>query len=79
MVDLWPENIGSPEITAPVSILKRQASLLGEKTNNVVEAEVQKGNDAWWTTSEDMIYNFYLVAPALGKYLLWLMMLGCTL
>ena len=41
MHDLWPEDIGPiPESKGPVIILREQASLLGKKTNNLVEAEV---------------------------------------
>ena len=67
MTDLWPEDINIPDLIAPVTILKEQASLLGTKTNNVVKAEV--------TTSKPRLseegkfyYVFYLVAPALNNY-----------
>lgn len=64
--DLWPEDIGTPiDIPTPVSILKEQAALLGEKTHNIVEAEIK-------TSLVDFArllqHSFYLVAPALDQY-----------
>jgi hypothetical protein len=68
MPDLWPE-IGTPSIRTPVSILREQASLLGTKTNNVVEGEVKviEGSMSW-AISWDFGYVFYLVAPLLKNY-----------
>jgi hypothetical protein len=69
-MDLWPEDIAVPsDAKAPISILREQASLLGEKTNNVIEAEVRRTNleDARIEGSP-FRYGFFLVAPALGKY-----------
>jgi len=40
MSDLWPKDIGNTNLRAPVSILREQASLLGEKTQNLVKADV---------------------------------------
>jgi hypothetical protein len=39
--DLWPENFQEPDSQAPVSILREQARLLGQKTQNLIEAEVR--------------------------------------
>ena len=41
MIDLWPEDIGLAKPKAPVAILQEQAALLGQKTQNVVEATVK--------------------------------------
>lgn len=66
--DLWPEELESAKIRPPVAILKEQASLLGQKTKNVVEGAVSEV----FTVDEDeektMEYSFNLVAPALGGY-----------
>ena len=65
--DLWPEEIDIeklPSIITPISILKEQASLLGQKTKNIVEAEV-KSTDAG---NSQISVTFNLVAPALNKY-----------
>lgn len=62
---LWPDNISVIKEVSPVSILKEQAALLGEKTQNLVIAEVGT------TTSirNRRFYDiFYLVAPALDNY-----------
>ena len=61
--DLWPADIGVATLITPVSILREQAALLGEKTSNLVQAEVK-------TTSEGarVMHSFYLVAPAMNKY-----------
>jgi hypothetical protein len=64
--DLWPADIASvTEEMPPITILKQQASLLGRKTKNIVEAKVE-------TTSTDiegvLRHTLYLVAPALNFY-----------
>lgn len=61
--DLWPDDIKVDDMVTPLSILKEQASLLGQKTQNLVEAEVQ-------TTplGADFSHSFFLVAPALDNY-----------
>lgn len=33
--DLWPSNIADSNLTTPVTILKEQAALLGEKTKQL--------------------------------------------
>ena len=60
--DLWPE-VESAKIRTPASILKEQASLLGQKTKNLVEGLVI-GNEK----GGDLSYSFFLVAPALSSY-----------
>lgn len=64
--NLWPDDIeASSKQLSPVAILKRQASLLGEQTKNLVEAEVEtKGTDF----QRLLQHWFYLVAPALDFY-----------
>ena len=68
MRDLWPEDIGPiSESNGPVFILREQASLLGKKTNNLVEAEVMQLELSIWEKRE-FNYAFLIVAPALGNY-----------
>jgi hypothetical protein len=63
--DLWPQDFGAIEdIETPATILRKQASLLGEKTSNLVEAEVATKVDE----EGRLTHTFYLVAPALGGY-----------
>lgn len=64
--DLWPEELESAKIRPPVAILKEQASLLGQKTKNVVEGAVSEAST--FEMEETMEYSFNLVAPALGEY-----------
>ncbi len=62
---LWPNeiNVASNEV-APVTILKEQATFLGQKTQNIVIAEVKP-----LTLPKGFIsYVFYLVAPVLDNY-----------
>lgn len=64
MVDLWPEQIDEEMMTSPVSILREQAHLLGEKTKNIVKAEVNIGDQI----GDAFLYHFYIVAPTLNNY-----------
>jgi len=61
--DLWPSDIGIVTLVTPVSILREQAAFLGEKTGNLVQAEVK-------TTSNgpSVVHSLYLIAPAMGGY-----------
>jgi hypothetical protein len=65
MTDLWPKDMGyAGELKAPITILREQASLLGRKTRNLVEAEVrQRGGH-----EQQFAYEFNIVAPTLGPY-----------
>jgi len=64
--DLWPEDIAVNEAVAPVAILKDQASLLGERTKNLVEGRVTQRDRSY--SDPDFTYDFYVVAPALNNY-----------
>lgn len=67
--NLWPEEIDVSDVIAPVSILKEQASLLGERTKNLVEGRVmQSGPEIFATNKAQFSYNFDLIAPALNNY-----------
>lgn len=58
--DFWPDDIGQPDLRTPVALLREQATALGEKTRNVVTAEVESDSEG-----RDFVHNLYLVAPAL--------------
>lgn len=62
--DLWPESFGSLEVETPLQILRKQASLVGTKTSNLLEGTVSRIVDA----EGDFQLSFYLVAPALDNY-----------
>ncbi len=64
-LDLWPDDIGHSKLIAPVAILRRQASLLGEKTKNIVKGDVTSHFDQ---QRGAFSYSFLLVAPALDNY-----------
>src|SRR5258708_38598954 len=82
MQDLWPEDIAQVSNKAPVTILKEQASLLVQKTKNIVTAEVRqleqsseyeivgeiRSGELGNRSHYDFNYRFYIVAPALQDY-----------
>ena len=41
MIDLWPNELSAVDQRSPLTILKEQASLLGEKTQNIVIAALE--------------------------------------
>jgi hypothetical protein len=69
--NLWPEDIAVTDAVAPVSLLREQASLLGERTKNLVEGSVVtpgtvRGVDRF--SKDQFSYGLDLVAPALNNY-----------
>jgi hypothetical protein len=58
---LWPDDIGESDLVTPVSIMREQAALLGERTENLVTAEVVTAANGPF-----IIHNFILEAPALS-------------
>lgn len=68
--NLWPEDIAVTDAVAPVSILKEQASLLGERTKNLIEGSVSPSfRDLGLILRKDRFsYDFDVVAPALNGY-----------
>jgi hypothetical protein len=68
MPDLWPQDIATTELTPPVTLLKEQGTLLGEKTKNLVVGKVVRLDDWPWASPSDFVYSFYIVGPALGNY-----------
>ena len=61
MTDLWPSNIADANLTTPVSLLKQQAALLGDKTRQLVTGEVTTQ-----TVGSMFVHSFYIVAPTLN-------------
>ena len=66
-LDLWPEKLDLPGLNAPNIILSNQASLLGKKTKNLVEADVVR-DDEYTLYQGKFNYQFRIVAPLLGGY-----------
>jgi hypothetical protein len=64
MINLWPNDISDTTDVSPVSIMREQAHLLGEKTKNLVIADVSRGS----FDSQNFVYHFYIVAPPLNNY-----------
>ncbi len=64
MTDLWPDQLDAFNLKAPVAILREQATLLGQKTKNLVQAEVENGTNV----NGDFTYHFFIVAPTLNNY-----------
>jgi hypothetical protein len=60
--DFWGD-IGPAQIRTPASILREQASLLGEKTHNLIEGKVATSNNGAF-----FFQTMFLVAPALNNY-----------
>lgn len=59
--DFWPANIAESSLVTPVSILREQAALLGEKTRQLLKGEVQTS-----TNGNLLVHSFAVVAPTLG-------------
>ena len=68
--DLWPENIADSTMLTPVTILKQQAALLGEKTKQLVTGEVVTQAQEFGNPMVlPFVHHFNIVAPTLGyKY-----------
>jgi len=62
-MDLWPKAKFETDLVTPVSILRRQAALLGEKTRQLVTADVSTDAERGAVT-----HYFRLVVPALDNY-----------
>jgi hypothetical protein len=62
-IDLWPKAKFESNIVTPLSIMRRQASLLGEKTQQLVTAEVVTS-----TNGNLAAHAFRLVVPAMDNY-----------
>jgi hypothetical protein len=61
-IDLWPDTLSFEKLNAPVNLLREQASLLGQKTKNLLQAEVKQIK----SESGSFSYSFLLAAPSLN-------------
>jgi len=68
MNDLWAEDIGVTTVKTPVAILKEQASLLGNKTQNLVIGEVLSSSQDNNSKDARITHRFNVKAPVLGNY-----------
>ncbi len=64
--DLWGDLSLEENIRTPVTILREQAALLGQKTNNLLEGQVNIAQTG--TLSERFSALFFIVAPLLNNY-----------
>ena len=62
--DLWPADFALEERTPPVTILRQQAVLIGRKTKNLVEGDVETST----TAANVFVHTFYLMAPVLDDF-----------
>jgi hypothetical protein len=59
----WPSDLQLATVVTPVSVLRTQATLLGEQTKGLLEGEVKT-----WTHESSVYHDLYIVVPALGGY-----------
>ena len=62
--DFWPSDLAEDIPNSPKDIMQIQAAKLGEKTKNVVVAEI----DTRVASNGEFIHKFIIRAPALGNY-----------
>jgi hypothetical protein len=65
MENLWSGTIDVPKTIPPVTILRQQATMLGQTTKGILQAEVKHYNEEF---SKGFVYDFLILAPALGNY-----------
>jgi hypothetical protein len=70
--NLWGDIPMESEIKPPVTILREQATILGDRTNNIVQGRVV--TEPTFPSATDfkdspLQYGLYLLAPALDNYL----------
>lgn len=65
--DLWGDLSFAENIRTPVTILREQAALLGQKTNNMLEGEVSVERSSA-KPRDQFLALFFIVAPLLNKY-----------
>jgi hypothetical protein len=65
MKDLWPDFAPAEGELPPITILKEQASLLGLKLKNLIEADVETGTTDY---QRFLRHSLVLIAPVLNFY-----------
>ncbi len=63
MEDFWPTISETDANTFPLTLLKEQARLLGQKTGGKLQAEL-----VTFPVGDSLRHNFEIVVPALGGY-----------
>lgn len=63
--DLWPDFAPAEGEVPPLTILKEQASVLGLKLRNLIEADVETGTTDY---QRYLRHTLFLVAPVLNFY-----------
>jgi hypothetical protein len=64
--DLWPADIESaPDQLPPITILKQQAAMLGQRTRNLLEGQVETRTEESYRRLRHVLF---IVAPALDFY-----------
>ena len=64
-VSLWPQDLIVVGDKAPVTILREQATALGNQTKNLLEGYVERSH---LSTASVLFYTFQIIAPAVGGY-----------
>ena len=62
--DLWPEDVQPLTVLTPLAILRFQAGQLRQRTNGLLEADVQSSE----RVDGRMQHSLDLIAPALNRY-----------
>jgi hypothetical protein len=63
--DLWPDFAPAEGEVPPLTILKEQASVLGLKLKNLIEADVETGTTDY---QRFLRHSLFLIAPVLNFY-----------
>lgn len=62
IADLWPPEVGTGnKVVPPLAILRRQAAALADRTQGLLEGQVET-----LTEGDQFVHLFYIVAPSLG-------------
>jgi len=62
--NLWPDDIGETNLTAPLSVLQAQAHNLSQRTGGLVVAAIETVTER----ASSFVHSFVLIAPALNNY-----------
>jgi hypothetical protein len=62
--NLWPDDIGETNLTAPLSILQTQAHNLAQRTGGLVVAAVETVTER----ASSFVHGFVIIAPSLNNY-----------
>jgi len=73
MTDLWPDDLHVVQLKSPVALLQEQAALLGQKTQNLVEARIRNLSGSFTKLLRPIdngafLLSFEIVTPTLASY-----------